>query len=86
MAAAMLVTMDQPIKTTISVTRSTRDQLAQIAADQLGGVSMDEALKIVMLEYETSRAVAHLEADAEALGEYQAEMAAIANADQAVAE
>ncbi|PZS10672.1 MAG: hypothetical protein DLM55_03410 [Acidimicrobiales bacterium] len=63
-----------------------RDTLARIAADELGGVSLDEALRIVLFQRETVSAIARLEADPEALAEYQREAAQWAELDAAVRE
>jgi hypothetical protein len=82
MAAAMLWDM----KTTISVSRETRDQLARIAEDELHGVSMDQALKIILFQHQSARDIARLGADPQALADYQNDMAGLAEADLAVRE
>lgn len=82
MARVML----QTVKTTISVSRETRDQLAQFAEHELHGVSMDQALKIILFQHQSDRDIARLEADPEALADYKSDMAGLAQTDQAVQE
>ncbi|MGI8647045.1 MAG: hypothetical protein ACR2JX_02265 [Mycobacteriales bacterium] len=72
--------------TSMRVSMLNRDTLARIAADELGGVSLDEALRIVLFQRETVSAIARLEADPEALAEYQREAAQWAELDAAVRE
>jgi hypothetical protein len=74
------------MKTSISVSKETRDHLARIAQGEMRGASMDEALKIILFQHETTRAVAALEADPEALSSYQAEMTGLADSDQVIYE
>lgn len=62
----------------IRVAVATRDALADIARDELGGVSLDEALRVLIFEYQTRRALQRLRDDPEALGEYLTEGLAIA--------
>jgi hypothetical protein len=64
----------------------TRDALARIAAEELGGVSLDEALRIVLFEHETGSALARLAAESDALDDYRAEARSLAEVDTAVAE
>jgi hypothetical protein len=61
----------------------TRDALARVAEDELGGVSLDEALQIVLFEHQTTKALARLAADPEAMDEYRTESASIAETDVA---
>jgi hypothetical protein len=86
MAEAMTTVMLQFMKTTISVSRETRDQLAWIAEHELHGVSMDQALKIILFQHQSDRDIARLEADPQALADYQNDMAGLAQTDQAVQE
>jgi hypothetical protein len=72
--------------TTMRVSVPTRDALARVAEDELGGVSLDEALQIVLFEHQTTKALARLAADPEAMDEYQADSASIAETDVAVVE
>ncbi|MDQ1646394.1 MAG: hypothetical protein QOJ50_2578 [Cryptosporangiaceae bacterium] len=65
----------------MKVTATTRDALAAIAQQELGGVSLEEALKVLIFEHRVMTAYARLEADPEALAEYQAESAGLAEAD-----
>lgn len=67
--------------TTMRVSVPTRDELARVAEDEFGGVSLDEALQIVLFEHRSAIAVARLQADPEALADYQAEAAEWAELD-----
>lgn len=64
----------------------TRDELARVAEDELGGVSLDEALQIVLFEHKTATALARLAADPQALDDYRAEADGLADVDVEVAE
>jgi hypothetical protein len=55
------------------VSTEARDKLAKIASDDLGGVSLDAALRELLFEHESAAALARLEADPEALADYQRE-------------
>jgi hypothetical protein len=68
------------------VTRENRDALARIAVEELGGVSMDEALRILLFEHRTRVALARLATDPDAAGSYLTEAAEIAAADPQVRE
>lgn len=68
------------------VTARNRDVLARIAADEFGGVSLDEALRIVLFEHETRLALTRLLADPDEYGGYLREAAGLAEVDSAVAE
>ncbi|MFK4091091.1 hypothetical protein ACI2LF_43700 [Kribbella sp. NPDC020789] len=74
------------MQTTMRVSVPTRDALARVAEDDLGGVSMDEALQIVLFEHQTARALARLAADPEALSEYRAEAESLESVDVEIAE
>lgn len=63
-----------------------RDTLAQIAADELGGVSLDEALRVVLFEHRTRAALARLAADPAALTGYVREADELADVDTSVEE
>jgi hypothetical protein len=69
--------------TTMRVSVPTRDALARVAEDELGGVSLDEALQIVLFEHQTTKALTRLAADPEAMDEYRTESASIAETDVA---
>jgi len=71
--------------TSMRVDRSNRDALARIAAEELGGVSLDEALRIVLFEHECLASYARLSDDPDALADYRAEAAQLADVDVAVA-
>ena len=62
------------------------DALARIAADELGGVSLDEALRVVLFEHQSRLALARLAADPAAAGSYLAESAQLAEVDVTVQE
>ncbi len=70
-------------QTTIRVSSETRDSIAALA-EELGGVPLDEALKIALWERAALLAVERLKADPEALAEYQAEAHEWAELDVAV--
>ncbi|HVX44075.1 MAG TPA: hypothetical protein VHC49_09310 [Mycobacteriales bacterium] len=74
------------MQTSMRVTRENRDALARIATDELGGVSMDEALRILLFEHRTRVALTRLAADPDAAESYLAESAEIAQADPQVRE
>jgi len=74
------------MQTSIRVDQANRDALAHIAKDELGGVSLDEALRVLLFHHQTAQAVARLEADPEALAEWQREAREWAELDTAVAE
>lgn len=82
----MLRDLVRAMKTSISVSQGTRDHLARIVQREMPGVSMDEALKLILFQHETNRDIARLEADPEALANYQAEMTGLAEPDQVVRE
>lgn len=67
------------------VTPENRDGLARIAANELGGVSLDEALKVVLFEHHARAALAALAADPAAAG-YLAEGTELAEVDVPVEE
>ena len=60
--------------------------MARIAAVELGGVTLDEALAVVLFEHQSRVALARLAADSEAAGSYLAESAELAEVDVAVEE
>lgn len=74
------------MKTSMRVDAETRDTLARIAATELGGVSLDEALRIVLFEHEARAALARLAADPDAHAGYLREAAELAEVDTSIAE
>lgn len=74
------------MQTSMRVSAETRDALARIASDDLGGVSLDEALRVVLFEHRTAAALARLAADQALAEEYRAEANSIAEIDVAVQE
>lgn len=74
------------MQTTVRVSVANRDALADIARSELGGVSLDEALRVVLFEHRTAAALARLAADPEKLADYRAEAASLTDADASVAE
>lgn len=74
------------MQTSIRVTPENRDSLARIAATELGGVSLDEALRVVLFEHRSLVALARLATNPDAAGSYLAETAQLADVDTAVQE
>ena len=74
------------MQTSIRVDQSSRDALARIASDEMGGVSMDDALKVLLFEHASLAAIARLEADPEQLAAYQGEAREWAELDTQVSE
>lgn len=74
------------MQTSMRVDQVNRDALARIAAEELGGASLDEALRMLLFQHETAKAVARLEANPEALAEWQREAREWAELDTAVVE
>ncbi|MGX7824309.1 hypothetical protein ACTG9Q_04385 [Actinokineospora sp. 24-640] len=74
------------MQTSMRVSTENRDALARIAETELGGVSLDEALRIVLFEHETTAALARLAADPDLAGGYATEAAALADVDTTVTE
>jgi hypothetical protein len=74
------------MQTSIRVDSANRDALARIANEDLGGVSLDEALRIILFRYQTLAAVYELEADPAALADYQREAQELAEVDTAPVE
>jgi hypothetical protein len=72
--------------TSMRVTPENRDSLARIATTELGGVSLDEALRVVLFEHQSRAALARLATDPDAAGSYLAETAKLAEVDTAVQE
>lgn len=72
------------MQTSMRVRVANRDALARIAAVELGGVTLDEALAVVLFEHQSRVALARLGADPEAAGSYLAESAELAEVDVAV--
>lgn len=58
-----------------------RDALAKIAEADLGGVSLDKALRIVLFEHETNTALARLAQDADAVEDSREEAQELAEVD-----
>jgi hypothetical protein len=59
---------------------------AKIPAGELGGVSLDEALRILVFEHECLASYARLVDDSDSLADYRAEAAQLGEVDVAVAE
>lgn len=74
------------MQTSMRVTPENRDTLAQIAATELGGVSLDEALRVVLFEHRSRAALARLAADPAAADSYLVESTQLAETDVAVDE
>jgi hypothetical protein len=72
------------MQTTIRVSAANRDALARIAENELGGVSLDDALRTVLFQHETAVALARLAADPEMAADYLNEARDLAEIDVAV--
>lgn len=68
------------------IDQANRDALARIAAEELGGASLDETVRVLLFEHETIKAVARLKADPEALADWQREAHEWVELDTAVTE
>lgn len=66
--------------TSMRVSPTSRDRLAAIAHDELGGVTLDTALSIILFERDSAQSVARLIADPDALADYQREAIELADA------
>lgn len=62
-AASALHTVD--MQTSMRVAQENRDRLARIAESELGGATLDDALRVLLFEHESRRALARLAADPE---------------------
>jgi hypothetical protein len=60
------------------VDQETRDSLARVASKEMGGVSLDEALRTVLFEHESRLALARLASTPEAWAEYREETTQVA--------
>ena len=69
------------MQTSMRVTQENRDALARIATAELGGVSLDEALRVLVFEHDSRIALARLAADPEAWEDYLSEGRALAEVD-----
>jgi hypothetical protein len=74
------------MQTSMRIDQANRDALARIAAEELGGASLDETVRVLLFEHETIKAVARLEADPEALADWQHEAHEWVELDTAVTE
>lgn len=74
------------MQTSMRVDARNRDTLARIATTELGGVSLDEALRIVLFEHESRVALGRLVADPDARAGYLREAAELAEVDVSIAE
>ncbi|MGQ0624519.1 MAG: hypothetical protein ACT4PP_07700 [Sporichthyaceae bacterium] len=69
------------MQTSMRIRVETRDALAEVAEQELGGVTLDEALETVLFERRVQRQYATLMADPQAYAEHLAENAALAEVD-----
>lgn len=74
------------MKTSMRIDAENRDALARIAATDLGGVSLDEALRVVLFEHQTRAALARLAAELGEQNAYFEEAGELAEVDTSVAE
>lgn len=65
------------MQTSIRVASKTRDALSQTAQD-LGGLSLDELLNVLLQEHNALHDIARLEQDPDGLAEYRTEAQALA--------
>ena len=72
------------MQTSIRVDVANRDELAAIAADELGGASLDETLRVLLFEHRSRVAIARMLADPVAHADYVSEAGVIADVDTAV--
>jgi hypothetical protein len=72
------------MQTSIRVTAANRDALARIAEDELGGASLDEALRVVLFEHQTRVALARLASNPEMADDYLSEATGLAEVDVTV--
>jgi hypothetical protein len=74
------------MQTSMRVDAENRDALARIAETELGGVSLDEALRVVLFEHQTRAALARLAADPDERDDYLSEAGDLAAVDVSVVE
>lgn len=74
------------MQTSLRVTTTNRDALARVAADELGGVTLDEALRVLLFEHASRGALRRLAADPDAAASYLVEGATLAEVDIAIRE
>ena len=74
------------MKTSMRVEAANRDALARIAATDLGGVSLDEALRIVLFEHASRVALGRLAANPDEYAGYLRDAAELAEVDTSIAE
>lgn len=72
--------------TSMRVTSENRDALARIARQELGGVSLDEALRVILFEHQLRLSLAHLAADPGISADYLREATELAAVDTTVRE
>ncbi len=72
--------------TSMRVTAENRDALTRIAKTELGGVSLDEALRIILFEHQLRMSLGRLAADPAMYTDYLREAAELAEVDTAVLE
>lgn len=72
------------MQTSLRVDTERRDALAQIAAEDLGGVTIDEALRVLIFEHRTRAAFARLAEQPGEVRSYLDEAQELAEVDTAV--
>lgn len=72
------------MQTTVQVDSERADALAQIAAEDLGGVTIDEALRVLIFEHRTRAALARLAEQPGGIEGYAHEAQALAEIDTTV--
>lgn len=78
--------MTATLRTSMRVSQENRDRLARIARLVGGNSSLDDALSVLLFEYESRIALARLAADPELADDYLAESQQFAEVDVAVLE
>ena len=68
-------------QTSMRVSPANRDALAKFAADELGGVSLDHALQVLVFKHESFAGLSRLALDSDAWAHYRGEAATLAEVD-----
>lgn len=78
------MTIDSAKATTMRISSRNRDALLRVVAEHDDAGTLDEALRIVLFEWDGYRAMARLAADPRALADHQAEAHTLAEGTVAV--
>lgn len=74
------------MQTSMRIAAENRDALARIASSELGGVSLDEALRVILFEHHMRVALVRLAADPVLHADYVREAAELAEVDASIDE